>query len=62
MIFRGSPGFSQSQSRPKVEGDLGGIWGPVTGLHQQDKQIYRCKEVDLETVDQLTCKQQITDL
>ena len=28
-------------------GDLRGIWGPVTGLNQQDKQIYRWKSADL---------------
>ena len=46
-IFGGFPGLSKSQGRPKVEADLGGIWGPVTGLHQQDKQIYRWKSADL---------------
>ena len=33
-IFRGFPGFSKSQSRSGGGGDLGGIWGPETGLHQ----------------------------
>ena len=37
----------QGQSRAGGGGDLGGIWGPVTGLHQQDKQIYRWKSADL---------------
>ena len=46
-IFGGFPGLSKSQGRAGVEGDLGGIWGPVTGLHQQDKQIYRWKSADL---------------
>ena len=46
-IFGGFPGLSKSQSRAGVEGDLRGIWGPVTGLHQQDKQIYRWKSADL---------------
>ena len=46
-IFGGFPGLSKSQSPAGVEGDLVGIWGPVTGLHQQDKQIYRWKSADL---------------
>ncbi len=46
-IFGGFPGFSKGQSRAGVGGDLVGIWGPVTGLHQQDKQIYRWKSADL---------------
>ena len=46
-IFGGFPGSSRSQRRAGVEADLGGIWGPVTGLHQQDKQIYRWKSADL---------------
>ena len=46
-IFGGFPGLSQSQGRAGGDGDLGGIWGPVTGLHQQDKQIYRWKSADL---------------
>ena len=33
--------------QPWGGGDLGGIWGPETGLHQQDKQIYRWKSADL---------------
>ena len=28
-IFRGFPGTSKIQCRAGVEGDLGGIWGPV---------------------------------
>ena len=46
-IFRGFPGTSKISSSPGVGGDLGGIWGPETGLHQQDKQIYRWKSADL---------------
>ena len=46
-IFGGFPGLSKSQRRAGGGGDLGGIWGPETGLHQQDKQIYRWKSADL---------------
>ena len=46
-IFGGFPELSQSQRTPGGEGDLVGIWGPETGLHQQDKQIYRWKSADL---------------
>lgn len=46
-IFRGFPGLARISSQAWVEGDLRGIWGPVTGLHQQDKQIYRWKSADL---------------
>ena len=46
-IFGGFPGLSRGQSTLGVEADLGGIWGPETGLHQQDKQIYRWKSADL---------------
>ena len=45
-----SEGLQEAQkisSSPRVGGDLVGIWGPVTGLHQQDKQIYRWKSADL---------------
>ena len=34
-IFGGFPGLSKSQSRAGGEGDLGGIWGPVTVLQKQ---------------------------
>ena len=47
LIFGGFQGLSKSQGRAGVEGDLGGSWGPETGLHQQDKQIYRWKSADL---------------
>ena len=46
-IFGGFPGLSKSQGQVGVGGDLCGIWGPETGLHQQDKQIYRWKSADL---------------
>ena len=46
-IFGGFPGLSKSQRTLGGGGDLGGIWGPETGLHQQDKQIYRWKSADL---------------
>ena len=46
-IFGGFPGLSKSQSSPGGGGDLGGSWGPVTGLNQQDKQIYRWKSAGL---------------
>ena len=47
LIFGGFPGLARISSRAGGEGDLRGFWGPETGLHQQDKQIYRWKSADL---------------
>ncbi len=47
LIFGGFPGLAGISSRAGGGGDLRGIWGPVTGLNQQDKQIYRWKSADL---------------
>ena len=46
-IFGGFPGTSKISHLPGGGGDLGCIWGPETGPHQQDKQIYRWKSADL---------------
>ena len=46
-ILKEFQGPLKSQGWPKVESDLVGIWGPETGLHQHDKQIYRWKSADL---------------
>ena len=46
-IFGGFPGLSKGQGRAGGGVDLVGIWGPETGLHQQDKPIYGWKSADL---------------
>ena len=65
VLHRFLEGFQDS---PKVKDRLGWVviyvvsGVQLTGLHQQDKQIYRWKPADLQTADQLICKQQTTDL
>jgi len=52
MDFWDFPGSSQSQSRAKVDGDLGGIWGPISKpvdcnsrLQTADQQIDRIADL-----------------